>query len=396
MTARTPNALVIGAGLSGLAAAGALKAAGIPVTILDGSARIADVWRNRHPRLRLNTHRALSGLPGMTMPATDGAFPRRGTVVRFLEDYARFIDVPVKHGVTVERVSRNAGGWSLKTSGGKCQADHVVVATGHNRRPVVPEWPGLETFAGRVVHSADFGEIGQYVEKSVLVVGAGNSGVDVLNHLADVPTGRVWVSVRHGPTIFPTRFAGVPTQRLSPLMEVLPTSTVDTMLAITQRLAFGNLQRYGLTGHASGAATRLLTEGIAPGIDNGFVAGLKSGRFAIVPEISGFEGRTVRFADGTTAEPDVVIAATGYRTGLEDILTGLDVLGPRGVPHAGDGETDPQNPGLWFIGMHPPLSGMFRAASRASAKIAEAIVRESSAASGRDLRSQGETALAGT
>ena len=376
MPSNTPNAVVIGAGLSGLAAAGALKSAGVPVSILDGSARIADVWRNRHPRLRLNTHRALSGLPGMAMPADDGAFPRRGTVVRYLEDYARLIDVPIEHGTSVKQVTRCADGWLLETTRGPRVADHVIVATGHNRRPFIPTWPGVETYEGRVIHSADFGEVGQYVEKSVLVVGAGNSGIDVLNHLADVPTGRVWVSVRHGSTIFPTRFAGVPMQRLSPLMEVLPTGAVDALLSATQRIAFGDLTRFGLPRPASGAATRLLAEGVAPGIDNGFVAGLKAGRFAVVPEVSRFEGRTVHFTDGSAARPDVVICATGYRAGLEEMLSGLDVLDDRGVPRTGDGAADPHHPGLWFIGMHPPLSGMFQAASRASAKIAAAIASQ--------------------
>lgn len=376
MTGKPQHTIIIGAGLSGLAAAAELKAHGVPVSILDGSSRIAETWRRRHPQLRLNTHHALSGLPGRKMSASHGAFPVRDAVVRYLEDYARSLDVPIEHGVTMDRLCPDGCTWRLETDRGTRSARHVIVATGHNRQPVIPDWPGLGRYAGRVIHSADFGELGQYAGKAILVVGAGNSGVDVLNHLATVSTGPVWVSVRHGPTIFPTRFLGVPVQRLAPVMEALPAGVVDTMLACTERLAFGRLRRFGLTRHPAGAATRLLTEGIAPAIDNGFVKALKAGRFSVVPEITGFEDRFARFADGSTADPDVVICATGYRTGLETMLGGLGVVDDRGVPYVGDGEADPRHPGLWFIGMRPPLSGMFRAASKASRRIAEAIDRE--------------------
>jgi cation diffusion facilitator CzcD-associated flavoprotein CzcO len=373
MTSIRNRAIVVGAGLSGLAAARALKQAGIAVTIVDRASCIGESWLSRHPQLRLNTHRALSALPGLKMPKSDGAFPTRDTVVRYLQDYARLIDVPIELGIRVERVVPCGEGWRLETDAGSRTAGHVIIATGHVSRPVVPKWPGLDTYQGRLIHAADFGELSQYTGKSVLVIGAGNSGTDVLNHLATIEAGPIWVSVRHGPTFMPTRFLGLSVQRLSPFMEPLPLWVLDQALAVTERMAFGNLQRFGLREPAVGAATRLLTEGVAPAIDNGFVAALKAGRASIVPEIEAFRGGAVRLVDGRLIEPDVVICATGYRTGLEALIGDLDVLDERGVPRVSGDRHDPRYPGLWFAGMVPDLGGMFRVASKESEKIATAI-----------------------
>jgi cation diffusion facilitator CzcD-associated flavoprotein CzcO len=373
MTRIQDRAIVVGAGLSGLAAARALKRAGVAVTILDQASCIGDSWLRRHPQLRLNTHRAVSGLPGLKMPRSAGMFPARDSVIRYLQDYARFVDVPIELGIRVERIVPAGEGWRVETDSGSRTAGHVIIATGHVRRPFVPKWNGLDGYEGRLIHAADFGALSQYAGKSILVVGAGNSGTDALNHLATIETGPIWVSVRSGPTVMPTLLYGLSVQRLSPFMEKLPPWVVDKALAVTERIAFGKLARFGLRKHADGAATRLLREGVAPAIDNGFIAALKAGRASIVPEIASFQNRTVQLANGQVVEPDVVICATGYRTGLETLLGDLDVLDARGVPRFHGDKQDPRYPGLWFIGMLPELAGMFRAASKESEKIAVAI-----------------------
>ena len=89
---KTAAVIVIGAGASGLAAAQALRARGIPVRILDQATRPGDAWYHRHPQLRLNTHRHLSALPDLAIPKSAGAYPTRDSIIRYLDDYAARLD----------------------------------------------------------------------------------------------------------------------------------------------------------------------------------------------------------------------------------------------------------------------------------------------------------------
>jgi len=367
--------LIIGAGLSGLAAAYALKQRGIEARIVEMANAIAAPWRWRHPQLRLNTHRVHSSLPGLPMPKDAGTFPSRERVIRYLEDYANFIRVPIDFGVTVSRVKPVGRDWSIETNAGDYSAKHVVVATGHDRIPSMPDWKGRDTFQGELIHSAAFGAVDRYRGKRVLVVGAGNSGSDILNHLSRIETKQLLVSVRHGPVVFPTWLLGVPVHFLAPVFEMLPVPLVDRMLNLTERLAFGNLARWGMRKHAVGGATRLLQSSIAPAVDDGFVDALKAGRITVLPEISGFDGQQVRLANGQTVEPDVVIAATGYRTGLESMIGHLGVLDVDGRPTINAGQQASTCPGLWFTGMSSHLGGYFREAAKAGAAIAKEIER---------------------
>lgn len=365
--------LVIGAGLSGLACARALADRGVAVTVLEGRAGVAQPWRSRHPGLRLNIHRRFASLPGLAPPEGDGVFLKRDTVIDYLERYAAELGVPIRYGAQVEAVVRDATGWHVSSTAGEYSAEHVVFATGRDREPHVPDWPGRANFGGEVLHSADFGDAARFDGRRLLVVGAGNSGTDVLNHLARHRPSDVRVSVRHGPAIVPMRVFGFPLHRLAPLFARMPTAVLDPAFRITQRVFLGNLRRHGLPSHPDGGGTRLVREGVAFAVDDGFAAAVRSGRFRVVPELSGFEGDRVRFADGTTYAPDTVIAATGYRTGLDPLLGRLGVLDGAGVPRHPMGEADPANPGLWFTGFRPIYTGYFDAARIAGDRIADAV-----------------------
>lgn len=375
--------IVIGAGASGLAAANALRERKIQVRIIDSADRVGNAWYQRHPQLHLNTHRQLSALPGLDIPKSAGAFPSRNNIIRYLDEYAQQLDVPIDYGVKVTRIDRSRSGWNITTNSGDYHARHVVVATGYASIPVIPDWTARETFERPLIHAADFGDVSKYHKRKILVVGAGNSGTDILNHLAKIETENVWVSVRHGPVIFPVRLFGIPMQRLSPLFAVMPVRVADAMLALTEFIAFGKLEKWGLRKHWQGGITRLLNTGTAPAIDNGFVASLKAGKVTVVSAIERFENNTVHLTDQQTIEPDIVIAATGYRTGLQSILGHLDVLDESGIPKIHGDEQMKAYPGLWFSGMQPRLTGFFQLAGNTAHKIARAIDH------GYDLRHEG-------
>ena len=368
------SVVVIGAGSSGLAVAKLLRRRGITVRVIEKACRAGDAWYHRHPQLRLNTHRQLSSLPGLPMPKSAGPFPARDDVIGYLDEYARRLDAPIDYGVEVTSIAQSGCNWAVSTSAGVYNARHVVVATGYDRQPHLPCWKGRALFRGPLIHAANFGDLASYRGKRVLVVGAGNSGSDILNHLSTIETDRVWVSVRHGPIVFPRRLWGIPVQRLSPLFALLPTSAVDRLLQLTEFLAFGQLAKWGLPRHPLGGATRLLETGTAPAIDNGFIAALKAGRSEVVAEIESFEADRVRLIDGRFVEADIVIAATGYRTGLQPMLGHLDILGDAGEPLFHGAEQLQHCPGLWFTGMRPRLTGFFHMAGKTAREIAAAIV----------------------
>ncbi|WP_421915383.1 flavin-containing monooxygenase [Mesorhizobium sp.] len=380
MAARTtgpvPNepVIVIGAGAAGLAAADALRKRGVPVVILERELRLAEPWRRRHQQLHLNTHRALSMLPGLAYPPRTPAFPHKGVIVDYLERFAAKRGLAVEFGTTVERIERKDGGWLVRTSNGTRHASHVIVATGRDRVPWIPDWDGIRSFEGRLVHAGDFGAAQAYAGKSVLVVGAGNSGFDVLNHLSRAGTGKIWLSARQGPSLLPKRIGSVAVHRFAGIMASLPTFVVDMMISATQRLIFGDLTRHGLPPAPKGGASRLGTEQIAIAVDDGAVAALKAGRITVVAPVASFNGRSVRLSDDNVIEPDVVIAATGYRSGLETMVGNLDVLDGKGVSKA-NGGTPTGQPGLWFIGMRPSLTSYFHSAGIQARAIARQIAK---------------------
>ena len=367
------GAIVIGAGAAGLAAAHALIKAGVAVQILEREARLAEPWHRRHDNLHLNTHRDLSALPDVSYPAGTPAFPHRTTVIGHLNDFAETHRLPIAFGVAVEEVAFHGDHWLVRSSTGSRAARHVVIATGRDRQPFIPAWKGTQDFSGRILHSADFGRASDYAGKKVLVVGAGNSGFDVLNHLAETQTGQIWLSARNGPALLPKRIGKIAVHRFSPFMARLPTWMADAAMAATQRLVFGDLRKYGLPPAPSGGASRLGSDYTAIAADDGAVDAIKAGRIAIVPHISEFRRDSVILADGQAIAPGIVIAATGYRTGLETMLGGLGVLDAKGVPLFNGGDSDPKLPGLWFTGMRPSIRGCFANAGILGAAIARKI-----------------------
>jgi hypothetical protein len=342
--------VVVGAGPAGLAISAELRRRGVDPLILERGPSVATSWRGRHDQLRLNTHRVFSHQPRRRIPRSLGPFPGRDDYVAYLESYAS--GMRVEFDTEVTRVDRGGQGWLLGTEAGTIDAENVIIATGPDLEPVMPTWPGVDTFPGRLVHAGEFRRLDDARGKDIIVVAPGNSGVDLLNHLVRMDTGQLWLSARAGQNIVPARMAGIPLHPIAVFSRRLPVGVQDATLRAVQRLAFGDLTRYGYPRSALGAISRVRRDDVAPAIDDGFVAALKAGRVTMKPAIDHFAGSDVHFVDATVCQPDIVICATGYRPGLEPLVAHLVELDRLGMPPFRGVTPSPSHPGLWFFGLN--------------------------------------------
>jgi cation diffusion facilitator CzcD-associated flavoprotein CzcO len=365
-------AVVVGAGASGLAAAAMLGRAGRPAVVLEREAELGSSWARRYDTLRLNTMRGMSHLPGQRLPRRYGRYPSRDDMVEYLRDYARRQRIDVRLGVDAERID---GRWTVSTSAGQLEAPVVVVATGYDVVPKLPAWPGADGFEGELIHAREFRRAEPFAGREVLVVGAGNTGVEIAHHLLVGGAAGVTVSMRTPPNIFPRDFLGVPLNPPAPVLEALPPRIADPVLQAFQRVVYGDLSRYGLPRAPHGPLHNTRVRAVAPAVDDGFVADLKRGDVRLVGTIDRFEGPEVVLTGGSRLRPDVVIAATGYERGLEPLVGHLGVLDSDGHPIARDGSPVPGAPGLFFVGYVPAFSGQLRQARIQARRLARELRR---------------------
>jgi cation diffusion facilitator CzcD-associated flavoprotein CzcO len=297
--------------------------------------------------------------------------------VAYLQGYAA--GMRLRLGTRVGQVDRAGGGWELRVDGGSITAAHVVIATGPDAQPVMPSWPGMADYPGMVIHAGQFRNVAEVAGLDVLVVGPGNSGVDLLGHLAASNAGTLWLSARSGMNITPLRLGGVPLHPVSVLGRYLPLAWQDANARGVQRLAFGDLTRLGYPRSVRGAFTRAAADGVTVAVDDGFVRALKAGRITMKPAIDRFDGAQAWFTDGTSCAPDTVICATGYRPGLEQIAGHLVTLDTRGMPPFTGASPSPAHPGLWFFGLDRSIYGNMHVRRRQARQLAKAITRQSPA-----------------
>ena len=372
---------MIGGGPGGLAAAAMLKKRGVPVVVLERDA-IGASWRRHYDRLHLHTVRWLSHLPGLRFNRAHGRWVHRDGVVRYLERYVRHHGLDVRLGVDVRKLDRagDGSGWVIHTTDGPLHARAVVVATGYNRVPYIPEWPGKESFEGELIHGQEYRNGERYRGRDVLVVGSGNTGAEIAADLVEHGAARVRMAVRTPPNIVLRETNGVPSQVTGLLMRHMPTKIGDRLAALTRKLVIGDLTEYGLTDPPKGLVSHFREDDVVPIIDVGTIDLIKQGKIGVVAGVTGFEGASVLLADGSRIEPDAVVSCAGYKRGLEPLVGHLGVLGEKGRPIAQGPDTAPNAPDLHFIGFSNPISGMFREFGIVAKKIARVQARRRAAA----------------
>ena len=377
------TAVVLGAGPAGLAAAAELKRVGIPVVVLDKADRVGSSWAGHYDRLHLHTSRGLSGLPGYRIPRRFGRWVARDGVLAYLAEYADLHGLDVRLGVTATSVERGAGAgnaaeWRIAYESaegkGTIAADIVVVATGYNHTAKLPEWPGLDTYTGKLMHSSAYKNPTQLGAKNVLVVGPGNSGAEIAADLADAGV-TVSLAMRTPPNIVLRAVAGIPSQALIMSMGPLPVKAQDALSGLMQKIAVGDLSKYGIPKAPRGIATQQVRDDVTPTLDVGLIKALKAGKVKIVSAVERFTKDSVVLVDGTTVHPDAVVVATGFQRGLESLVGDLGVLGGKGRPIINADEQLAAHPGLYFLGYSNPLAGNLRQVGLDATKIARKVAK---------------------
>jgi cation diffusion facilitator CzcD-associated flavoprotein CzcO len=347
--------------------------------VLERGDAVGWAWHGRYDRLKLNSSRWFSQLPGMKFARGTGIFPSRDEMVRHLGSYAERHELDVRLRTQVERVDRDGDGWVVRTSAGDFAAADVIVATGYAHSGFIPDWPGRDRFAGSIAHAADYRNPGPYRGTDVLVVGAGCSGMEIAYDLATGGAGRVRMAVRTPPNILVRMPIG---PLLARGLARLPSERADAILRKVRLKELGDLTAYGLPIPEEGPIARMKRLRVAPTIaDKEWIEAIKDGRVEVVAGVESFDGSGVQLADGTRIEPDAVIAATGYRRALEPLVGHLGVLDANGGPLVHQGEA--ATAGMRFVGYLPRpaqlgyLGGEAKVAARGIARERRAARRRS-------------------
>ncbi|RFU83462.1 FAD-binding protein [Streptomyces triticagri] len=359
------DVVVIGAGQSGLATTRALRQHGLTTVVVEAARTTAGSWPRYYDSLTLFSPARYSALPGMPFPGGDpDRHPHRDEVVAYLTAYAGQLDAEIRTGRRVSAVRRSPGGFEVECAGGeRLTARAVVAASGTFGRPYRPDLAGLDTFTGTVLHSADYRSpqalAGTEVPAAggrgrVVVVGSGNSAVQIATELAAAGTSRVTLAARR-----PVSFAR---QRI-----------------LGRDLHFW-LRRTGIDIAPAGRFLRTPPTQLV--IDDGrYRAAIERGSPDQRELFTAVDGAEISWTDGAREEVDVLLLATGYRPDLP-FLTGLPgALTPDGHPRHREGLST-SVPGLAFVGLEwqrslssNSLRGVGRDAARIARHLAAGLAR---------------------
>ena len=365
-----PTVAVIGGGPAGLATAALLRRRGLRAIVFDRSDAVGGSWPHRYESLRLNTVRWMSDLPGLRMERSLGRWVGRDDLTDYLRRYAHHHRLECRLGTDgdVTRVERDPnGGWRLDVASEPLHVDGVVVATGHSRRPVQPNWQGADEFGGRLLHAADYQRPSDHIGADVLVVGAGSSGGEICVDLATAGVVVTW-AVRTAPQVFPREVLGVPATPFAPPADLLPDRLLDRIAPRIERMIHGPRD---YLPRPTTPMMELLARCKEPMTADGIVELIRAGRVRVVTALDDLDATGARLVDGNHVRADHVIAATGYRPGLEPLVGHLGVLDDSGRPRSMLPE-----PGLAFVGYRIPFTGTLWAIEHDARNVASSLSAE--------------------
>jgi hypothetical protein len=389
---------IIGAGSSGITACQVLKSRGIPYDCFEKGSMVGGNWRyendngvsSAYRSLHINSARKLMSYRAFPMPEDYPDYPSHFQIAKYFDDYVEHFGL--KEGITfrteVVEAEPVEGGWDVTLeTGGERRTERyraVLVANGHHWNPRWPEpaFPGSEEFSGEQIHVHHYREPDVLVGKRVLVLGIGNSAVDVAVESSRIGE-KTFLAMRRGAYVIPKFLGGKPVDEASPPVTTrLPMSVRRMFMGRLLKLTVGEMTDYGLPkpDHKLLEAHPTVSSELLPRVGHGDIT--------IKPNIDRFAGgRTVRFTDGSEEEVDLVVYCTGYR--IE-----FPFLSPQ-VFESKDNRmplyrrvADVDHPGLFFVGFVQPLGPIMPIAEAQSEWIADLLQDRAALPSAEAMRKE--------
>lgn len=370
---------IIGAGSSGITAAKTLKEHGIAFDCYEKGSNIGGNWRfnndngmsSAYRSLHINTNRRVMAYSDFPMPASYPMFPHHSHIIAYFEDYVDHFGIRpfISFNTEVLDVARQADGkYLVETTQNKNIYDAVVVCNGHHWNPRFPEPAFAGTFTGEQIHSHHYKESQQVAGKNVLVVGMGNSAVDIACEAARTHSGRVVISSRSGAYIVPNWIGSKPFDELAnPLTSKLPLFLQRIFLKTALWVARGNQSDYGVPT----PKRPVLME--HPTLSQDLLNLAGRGLVGFKPNVREFRGKTVVFEDGTEQDFDLIVYATGYKVTFPFLKQqGFDV-GQTNDLRLYHKVVHPDFENLFFVALIQPLGAIMPLAETQSGWIAKIL-----------------------
>ncbi|KAK6940908.1 hypothetical protein RJ641_030439 [Dillenia turbinata] len=294
--------IVVGAGPAGLATAACLTSLSIPYMLIEREDFYAPIWTKKsYDRLHLHLAKHFCELPLMSMPAEYPTYVPRAQFLQYLDNYVRQFKIKPMYnrsviGADYEEVSQR---WLVKVHNSKSNETEeyftrfLIIATGETSDTFIPDVEGLHTFPGRVIHSTLYKSGKEFSDKKVLVIGSGNSGMEIAFDLSNYGA-KTSIVVRS-----PTHILSREMSNLGlTLFRYLPHDFVDSLLVFLSKIYYGDLGKYGIERPKEGPFYLKEKYGKYPVIDVGTYRKIKSGEIQVLPAVTSIKGDEVVFKDG--------------------------------------------------------------------------------------------------
>ncbi|KAA8549212.1 hypothetical protein F0562_000896 [Nyssa sinensis] len=309
--------IIVGAGPSGLATAACLNNFSIPNIVLEREDCFASLWKKKtYDRLHLHLAKQFCELPHMSLPSSSPTYVSRKQFIQYLDDYVSRFKISPMYRRSVESANYDevTKKWNVKVRNVSSDEIEVysgrflVVATGETSDAFIPEVKDFSSFTGEVIHSTQYKSGEKYSSKNVLVVGSGNSGMEIALDLSN--HGAKTSIVVRSPVHILSRgmvYLGLV------LLKYISNNMVDSLLVMLSKLRYGDLTKYGIRRPQEGPFSLKVKYGKYPVIDIGTYKKIKSGEIQVLPAMTSIRGNDVQFEGGKSHPFDVIVFATGFK-----------------------------------------------------------------------------------